>query len=244
MVEKIMLRLRRPAKPRSIAVEAPGGTIEIQVKRSRRARRMLLRLDAAGDGFHLTLPPFASLEEAASFARGQARWMAERLAAVPPRIPFCDGASVPVQGESLTIRHVGGAGRPVTRIGCELVVTGDPAHLKRRVRDYLMSLARTEIVRQAQEFGAAVQRPLRRIVLRDPVTRWGSCSVSGALSLSWRLILMPERVLRYVVAHEVAHLVELNHGPRFWALVDRLVPDSAWCRDWLHNYGQHMLRYG
>ena len=239
-----MLRLRRPAKPRSIAVEAPCGTIEIQVKRSRRARRMLLRLDAAGDGFHLTLPPFASLEEAASFARGQARWMAERLAAVPPRIPFTDGASLPVQGEAVTIRHVGGSGRPVTRIGTELIVTGDTAHLKRRVRDYLMNLARAEIGRQAQDFGAAVERPVRRIVLRDPVTRWGSCSVSGALSLSWRLILMPDCVLRYVVAHEVAHLVELNHGPRFWTLVDRLVPDAAWCRDWLHNYGQHMLRYG
>ena len=239
-----MLRLRRPAKPRSIAVEAPCGTIEIQVKRSRRARRMLLRLDAAGDGFRLTLPPFASLEEAASFVQGQARWMAERLAAVPPRIAFGDGATLPVQGETLTIRHVGGGGRPVTRVGSELHVTGDPAHLKRRVRDYLMNLARAEIVRQAQEFGIAVERPVRRIVLRDPVTRWGSCSVSGALSLSWRLILMPDCVLRYVVAHEVAHLVELNHGPRFWALVDRLVPDSAWCRDWLHNYGQHMLRYG
>ena len=240
-----MLRLRRPAKPpRSIAVEAPGGTIEVQVTRSRRARRMLLRLDAAGDGFHLTLPPFASLDEAASFARGQARWMAERLAAVPPRIAFADGASVPVQGESVAIRHVAGGGKPVTRQGAELLVTGAPEHLKRRVRDYLMQLARSEIARQAQEFGAAVGRPVRRIVLRDPVTRWGSCSVSGALSLSWRLILMPPEVLRYVVAHEVAHLVELNHGPRFWALVDRLVPDSAWCRDWLHNYGQHMLRYG
>jgi len=239
-----MLRLRRPAKPRSIAVEAPCGTIEIQVKRSRRARRMLLRLDAAGDGFHLTLPPFASLDEAASFVRGQARWMAERLAAVPPRIPFSDGAGVPVQGETLIIRHAGGGGRPVTRLGSELVVTGDPAHLRRRVRDYLVGLARAEITSQAQAFGAALQRPIRRIVLRDPVTRWGSCSVSGALSLSWRLILMPDCVLRYVVAHEVAHLVELNHGPRFWAQVDRLVPDAAYCRDWLHNYGQHMLRYG
>ena len=239
-----MLRVRRPAKPRSIAVEAPCGTIEIQVKRSRRARRMLLRLDAAGDGFHLTLPPFASLDEAASFARGQARWMAERLAQVPPRIPFSDGASVPVQGETLTIRHVGGGGRPVTRDGAELLVTGAPEHLKRRVRDHLMQLARAEITCQALAFGERLRRPVRRIVLRDPVTRWGSCSVSGALSLSWRLILMPPAVLRYVVAHEVAHLVELNHGRRFWALVDRMVPDSAWCRDWLHNYGQHMLRYG
>src|SRR5258706_14135687 len=89
VVEKTMLRLlRRPAKPRSIAVEAPCGTIEIQVKRSRRARRMLLRLDAAGDGFHLTLPPFASLDEAASFAPGQAPWMAGRLAAGAPPLPL------------------------------------------------------------------------------------------------------------------------------------------------------------
>jgi predicted metal-dependent hydrolase len=244
MVENIMLRLSRPAKPRSIAVEAPGGTIEIVVKRSRRARRMLLKLDAAGDGFSLTLPPFASLGEATSFAHSQARWMAERLAKVPPRIPFGDGALVPVLGQILTIRHVGGSGRPVTRDGDELRVTGAPEHLKRRVRDHLIALARREIVAHAEYFGAAVNRPVRHIVLRDPVTRWGSCSVSGALSLSWRLVLMPECVLRYVVAHEVAHLVELNHGPRFWALVDRLVPDSDYCRDWLRENGQHMLRYG
>ena len=95
-----MLRSRRPAKPRSSAprsinVEAPCGTIEILVKRSRRARRMLLKLDAAGDGFSLTLPPFDSLGEATTFAHSQARWMAERLAQVPPRIPFGDGALVP-----------------------------------------------------------------------------------------------------------------------------------------------------
>jgi hypothetical protein len=239
-----MLRLRRPAKPRSIAVEAPCGMIEIAVKRSRRARRMLLKLDAAGDGFSLTLPPYASLGEATSFVHSQARWMADRLAQVPPRIPFADGAVVPVLGEPVTIRHVGGGGKPVTRVGSELVVTGAPEHLRRRVRDHLIALARGEIARQAQEFGEAVKRPVGRIVLRDPVTRWGSCSASGSLSISWRLVMMPDCVLRYVVAHEVAHLVELNHGPRFWALVDRLVPDSAACRAWLHDNGQHMLRYG
>jgi hypothetical protein len=250
MVKISMLRLRRPAKPprsivpRLIAVEAPGGTIEILVKRSRRARRMLLKLDAAGDGFSLTLPPFASLGEATSFAHSQAGWMAERLAAVPPRIPFVDGAQVPVLGEIVTIRHVGGSGRPVTRDGTALYVTGAPEHLRRRVRDHLVQHARREIVRHAQIFGESVNRPIRRIVLRDPVTRWGSCSVTGALSLSWRLVLMPDCVLRYVVAHEVAHLVELNHGPHFWALVDRLVPDSTYCRDWLRVNGQHILRYG
>jgi predicted metal-dependent hydrolase len=80
--------------------------------------------------------------------------------------------------------------------------------------------------------------------VRDPKGRWGSCSHRGRLSFSWRLILAPEWVLDYVIAHEVAHLVEMNHGPRFWRLVERLYPDSLRPREWLRRNGTRLHRYG
>lgn len=83
-----------------------------------------------------------------------------------------------------------------------------------------------------------------RITMRDPRTRWGSCSANGNLGFSWRLVLAPEFVLAYVVAHEVAHLKELNHGPRFWRLVERLIGDPEPARRWLRAEGPDLHRYG
>jgi len=84
----------------------------------------------------------------------------------------------------------------------------------------------------------------KRIAVRDQATRWGSCSTTGVLSFSWRLVLAPPRILDYVAAHEVAHLVEMNHGARFWALVERLIPAMKEDKRWLQVYGLDLHRYG
>jgi hypothetical protein len=83
-----------------------------------------------------------------------------------------------------------------------------------------------------------------RIVVRDQTTRWGSCSTSGALSFSWRLVLAPPFVLDYLAAHEVAHLGHMNHGPRFWNLVERTMPRHEEARTWLRKHGASLHRYG
>ena len=83
----------------------------------------------------------------------------------------------------------------------------------------------------------------KRIVLRDQSSRWGSCSTTRVLSFSWRLILAPPHVLDYVAAHEVAHLAQMNHGPKFWALVARTMPQMEEARAWLRVYGMDLHRY-
>src|SRR5438270_786943 len=85
--------------------------------------------------------------------------------------------------------------------------------------------------------------PRARRTVRDTRSRWGSCAAAGNLSFSWRLILAPEAVLDYVVAHEVAHLVHMNHGPRFWRLVETLAPDARRHRAWLARNRARLLRY-
>ena len=112
------------------------------------------------------------------------------------------------------------------------------------MRDHLIALARHELSRRARALAAGIDRRVTRITVRDTKSRWGSCSASGALAFSWRLILAPEAVLDYVVAHEVAHLAEMNHGPRFWRLVETLAPGAARQRFWLSRNRARLLRYG
>jgi predicted metal-dependent hydrolase len=176
------------------------------------------------------------------FLLAQRGWIAARLAALPQRAPFVEGALVPVLGVPHRIRRV--EDPAATIADGEIRVRGDPAHLPRRVRDLLIATARAELTRRARLFAARIGHRPARVGVRDPTSRWGSCSAAGSLSFSWRLILMPEPVLDYVVAHEVAHLAEMNHGPRFWRLVESLAPGSAAPRAWLRRHRSRLLSYG
>jgi predicted metal-dependent hydrolase len=117
-------------------------------------------------------------------------------------------------------------------------------HIERRVRDHLVAMARTELAGRARPLAARIGRKLVRVGVRDTKSRWGSCSGRGNLSFSWRLVFAPEPIIDYVVAHEVAHLAEMNHGPRFWRLVESLSPDSAAARAWLKRHRSRLLSYG
>ena len=121
---------------------------------------------------------------------------------------------------------------------------GDPAHVARRVTDFLKREARRDleaaVARHAEALGV---RP-RSITIRDTVSRWGSCSTTGALNFSWRIVLAPPDVLDYLAAHEVAHLKEMNHSERFWALVEQLMPGMEAQRDWLRMHGAGLHAVG
>ena len=224
----------------------PAGKVPMRVRVSRRARRLALRIDAQADAVELVLPPRTSLPRALNFLKSNRDWLEDRLAALPPRVVFEDGEKVPVMGVPHRIRHVARTSEqgPVWIEGRELRVSGDAAHIARRVRDFLKDKAREEMGRRARRLATQVDRKIGRITVRDTTTRWGSCSVAGNLAFSWRLIMAPEAVMQYVIAHEVAHLVEMNHGPRFWKLVDRLVPHVERHRDWLNHNRAWLLRIG
>jgi predicted metal-dependent hydrolase len=160
-------------------------------------------------------------------------------------VPFVEGAVVPVLGvPHLICRESDRLAPPVAIADGEIRVRGDPAHLSRRVRDHLKLLAAREFARRARELATRVERRIARVTVRDTRSRWGSCSSTGALSFSWRLVLAPDAIIDYVVAHEVAHLVEMNHGPRFWQLVRSLTPDTATPRAWLKRHRNRLFSYG
>lgn len=225
-------------------LDLDGRTLPVTVRRSALASRMSLRLDGMRDAVVLVLPQGVALAEGLRFAAAQREWIARRLAALPPRIPFAPDAAIPVLGEPHRIRHRPEARRGVWSEDGLLNVSGGAEHLPRRVRDWLRERARRELSARVHPLAAQLGQRVAGVVVRDQKSRWGSCTTDGRLAFSWRLVLAPEAVLHYVAAHEVAHLVEMNHSPAFWRVVRRLMPEMAAPRHWLKLNGQALHRYG
>jgi predicted metal-dependent hydrolase len=212
---------------------------------NKRARRIIIRLDHFHARVVVVLPSRATRDQGRRFALLNKGWISDRLAALPRAVPLRNGALVPYLGIPHRIRHRPGERGTVWREEGEIHVAGRPEHSKRRIEEWLKREARREIERRVRAKAELIGKPISRITLRDPKSRWGSCSPRGALSFSWRLILAPRRVLDYVVAHEVAHLKEMNHGPRFWKLTAELTRANVEeARAWLHHEGPGLHRFG
>lgn len=221
-----------------------GRIVPVRPRRSKRARRISLRVGPHDGVLELVLPQRAALEEGMKFARGQTAWIARQLAAVRGPAPFADGATFPLLGETITIRRDEGRSAVPVLDGDVLVVGGREETLSARVRRWLVDRAAREIEPRVRAASLRIGREPRRVTVRDTRSRWGSCSKDGNISLSWRLVLAPGHVLDYVIAHETAHLRELNHGPRFWTLVEKICPEFERSRQWLRDHGAQLHCYG
>ncbi|MGE4218205.1 MAG: M48 family metallopeptidase [Alphaproteobacteria bacterium] len=238
------MRSAAPADPPELILDRDGRRIVLSVRRSPRARRLALKLDPGAGMPVLVLPPRMPLARGQAFAEQNWQWLATRLDRLPGRVAFADGATVPLRGIPHTVRHAPDLRGVVRALDGRIEVSGRPEHLSRRLGDWLRREARRIVVPLAHEKAAALNRKPARISLRDPRSRWGSCSSQGRLAFSWRLIMAPSTVLDYVVAHEVAHLVELNHSPAFWGVVACLTPHLEEGRTWLKQNGHGLHRYG
>ena len=175
---------------------------------------------------------------------GHAGWVANRLAALPEAVVFTDGATVPISGVPHRIRHAPAARGAAFLLDQELHVTGATEFLARRVRDFLRQEARRRLGALAIAKAGLIGIIPKRVTMKDTTSRWGSCAPDKSLALSWRLVMAPPFVQDYVVAHEVAHLRHMNHGPKFWALVDELTPHTKAAIPWLRAEGARLLRIG
>lgn len=228
----------------------------IEVRRHTGARRMTLRVSRTRRKVIVTLPVQCDLREASSFVNRNIDWLRERLGNLPEHQPISDGASLPLRGVSHTIAFAGhetgrncAAARPVEIVAADgvqplLRVAGRIEHAERRLKDFMFEEARRDLDVAVSVHAKRLGLRPRRIAVRDQTSRWGSCSTTGVLSFSWRLIMAPPRILDYVAAHEVAHLAEMNHGPRFWALVRQTMPEMDEAKRWLVKHGTELHRYG
>jgi predicted metal-dependent hydrolase len=243
------LLYRRPSEPPRIEIAFGGATFPIRIRRHRQARRYTLRIQAAAREVVLTIPPRGTLKDARDFAEKHGAWIAARLGRLPQAAPFADGTVVPLRGEPHRITHRRGARGTVWTEsdgngGRLLCVAGHVPHLNRRVADFLRREAKRDLDAASRRFARDLGLAIDHVSVRDQSSRWGSCSTTGVLSFSWRLILAPGHVLEYLAAHEVAHLVEMNHSARFWRVVNRLVPDHQMAKAWLDAHGADLHRYG
>jgi predicted metal-dependent hydrolase len=228
----------------TVSVTLDGRNVTLALRRSSRARRIAIRVDPALGGGELVLPANVSISAGRAFVIQRAAWLLERLDQIPALIPFQAGASIPYRGAPHCIVHDPSARRGVHLADNRIVVSGRPEHLARRLRDWLRREALAAIAPLVGTKATMLARTHGRISIRNQKSRWGSCSANGNLSFNWRLILAPDDVLDYVVAHEVGHLAQANHSPAFWAVVDGLTPHAREGRGWLKQHGGALFRYG
>lgn len=242
-----MIPLLQKRWPPAAEVRIGGETIAVVVKVSARARNYRLSLPHGGRPL-LTVPRFGRWTEARAFLERQADWLADRLESSVKPVAFVRGAIVPLRGVNHRLVPTGRV-RGVVETGAHqgemaLFVPGAPEHRARRLIDWLKVEAARDLDRRCRHHAAALDVVVRSISMRSQATRWGSCSSSGRLNFNWRLILAPPHVLDYVAAHEVAHLVEMNHSPAFWAVVETTLPSMERGRDWLRLHGRELMAYG
>jgi predicted metal-dependent hydrolase len=200
-------------------------------------------MPASGE-VELVVPIRASVKQGIAFAREKASWLKAHLGKLEAPVPFENGAIIPVLDQPREIRRTDDLFGGIWLTDTELTVAAPPETVPLVVRSWLRKRAKEELITRAEEKSGLLNRPFRRLTVRDTSSRWGSCSPSGDLSFSWRIIMAPEYALDYLVSHEVAHLQEMNHSRRFWAVVDEIADQPDLGRAWLRDHGASLHRYG
>ncbi len=225
-----------------------GGPLTVRVKRHHAARRYRLRYDAREGELRLTMPPRQRLAPARAWVAAQGEWIAVQVAARPAGgMNVAAGTSLPWRDATLLIDWRPDAARAPALKDDRLIVGGPQASVPARVQRWLQELARIDLSARSRRMAAAERLPLTAVSIGDPRGRWGSCSARGAIRYNWRLVMAPDAVRHAIVAHEVAHLAHMNHGPRFHALADRLAGEAGpGSRAWLKAHGASLqaLRFG
>ena len=210
------------------------------MRRNARAKRFSLRVSRSDGRVSLSLPMWAPEAEALAFLREREAWVRQHLDQAPGVQQARIGAELPICGVPRPV--VAGTGRAARFFDGALHVPPGPREGP-RLKALLRAMAREHLMAAVARHAQGIGKGHGRITLRDPRSRWGSCSAKGDLMFSWRLIMAPPEVLDYVAAHEVAHLVEMNHSARFWALCKHLSPKTDDYRRWMRAHGADLLAW-
>lgn len=209
---------------------------EVRIEKNKRARHLKLRFDKKGNPV-VSIPWWVTYRAGEKFAQDNVDWLRQYQSKQPSVKRFEDQMEIQLLGQHLKIVHQPIAKRGVWIEGDFLYVSGPIEHLHRRVRDFIKKQAYAQIQEKSVAMAAQIQRRPTGITLRDTSSRWGSCSTTGHLNFCWKLALAPDFVLEYIIAHEVSHLAEMNHGPAFWKTVGCLTNHRADAHIWLKKNG-------
>lgn len=229
---------------RDFEVTLDDRVLPVRVVENDRAKRLTLRLAPGGDALKVTVPSHVGDSEIEAFVARNRNWAAVRLARLPQPNRLEAGATIPFRGVDHEIQPSGKLrgvveaveiyGRPV------ILVPGAPEAISRKCVSFFKATARQELDAAVSRHASSLGVRPKRIRITDTSSRWGSCSSTRTLSFSWRIILAPPEVLDYLAAHEVAHLVEMNHSDRFWELTRQLCPETDRHKAWLRTNGARL----
>ena len=241
LLSKPRRSVRKPAPPETRTLDVAGRPMPLTIKQHERATRITLRIEPGGRALKMTIPSGLAQREVNAFLERHQGWLLTKLAKFSTDAGLREGGTILFRGVSHRIHHTGSLrglteataidGKPV------LKVSGMPEHLGRRVATFLKKEARADLEKLAKLHARSINACINSISMKDTRSRWGSCSSEGNLSFSWRIVMAPPSVVDYLAAHEVAHLREMNHGPRFWALCETLCPDMQEAKSWLKRHG-------
>lgn len=198
---------------------------------------MILRVCPTSGEVRLTMPKRASATSARRFLDQHVDWICDERGKAHAIVPVSDGSMLDVEGYSRRVQFTGIAPRGVRLVDDAIVVGGPKDHAARRLNNWLRAEAKTRMIAASATYAEILGARYVRVSIGDMRSRWGSCSSRGTLRFNWRLLMAPPDVLHYVAAHEVAHLLEMNHSDRFWAHVERCIPDFEVHRRWLKKHG-------
>jgi predicted metal-dependent hydrolase len=221
-------------------VNPQGESALVTLVINRRARRISLRIDPTRREATVTSPSKRACKEALQFAEERIPWILAQLARLPTPTVIEHNGVIPIRGAPHRLRHEAGRGGATYLEQPEraLVVHAPDAKLfAGRVVRFLKAEATQALCESVDRHAVTLGVKPGRITVKDTRSRWGSCTSDGALAFSWRVILAPPSILDYLAAHEVAHLREMNHSPRFWALVNQCMPNYREARSWLRRHG-------
>ncbi len=234
-------------KYKTLTLNTPDGrAIRVRLTVNPRAKKLILRLDQKRGEAVAVAPSERKLKEAVEFAKAKLDWIARHLDAQPTPIALKDGALIPLRGRMCRL-SLEGTGRTASLIEGDpqiLSLPGAPETLPARALRALKKMAKSDLTEAVTRHAERLQVKPARISVKDTRSRWGSCSHQRNLSFSWRLVLAEPFVLDYVAAHEVAHILEMNHSRAFWETVEQTYPDWRRARDWLKTNGPSLHAIG
>ncbi|MFB2552993.1 M48 family metallopeptidase [Ensifer soli] len=241
LLRKPRRKPRAPAPPVMRLLTVEGRPIPLTIREHAQSTRMTLRIEPGGRALKMTVPIGLAQREVNAFLDRHHGWLATKLSRFADDRPLAEGSTILLRGVAHRVVRTGRL-RGLTESAVEegeavLKVGGAPEHLRRRIADFLKKEARRDFEARVAVHAPKVGRRVASISIKDTRSRWGSCSAEGALSFSWRIVMAPPMVLDYLAAHEVAHLREMNHGPRFWALCRSLHPAMDEAQAWLKRHG-------
>ena len=226
----------------ALYLQIGGEDVPLKIRRNAQAKRMTLRIDRTSGDIKVTIPKRVREKAVMQFLNAHTDWIRNERSKLDLEL-IREGVQLPYLGKEHTISFTGTAPRTVMCADSIINVGGPVDMAAGRLEKWFRQQAKDKLEIACRRYAEQLDVAYSRISIGDMKSRWGSCSSSGTLRFNWRLVLAPSQVLDYVAAHEVSHLLEMNHSERFWGHVARCMPDFDIQRKWLKNEGSGLFSY-